>query len=281
MKKILFGLALLGVLAGGCKSRQAGQQAGAYPEEKLGWKLGSQAYTFNRFDFFQAVAKIDSCKLRYVEAFPGQRLGGGMEGRMDFRMKPEVREQVLTKLKAAGVTLYGFGVVTPGSEKDWKQLFEFAKAMGIRTITSEPKVADLDMIASLCETYKINVALHNHPKPSIYWNVDFALESIAGKSKYLGLCADIGHWVRSGLDPVACLKKARGHVLHMHFKDLNERSAKAHDVHWGSGASDIPAVLAELKAQRFKGMISAEYEYNWRNNAPDVAASVAFFRSAL
>ncbi|WP_129717304.1 sugar phosphate isomerase/epimerase [Pedobacter sp. SYP-B3415] len=281
MKNPLIFLLFVAVLSYGCKSRKVGQQANAYPEERLGWKLGSQAYTFNRFDFFQAIAKIDSCKLRYVEAFPGQRIGGGLEGRMDYHMPAERRQQILARLKDSGVTLYGYGVVTPRSADEWKQLFEFAKAMGIRTITSEPPVADLDMIAGLCNTYKINVALHNHPKPSIYWDVDFALQSIGTKSRYLGLCADIGHWVRSGLDPVACMKKARGRVLHMHFKDLNEKSARAHDVHWGSGVSNIPAVLTELKEQRFKGMISAEYEYNWKNNAPDVAASVAFFRSAL
>ena len=31
------------------------------PETKLGWKLGAQAYTFNRFTFFEAIDKIDSC----------------------------------------------------------------------------------------------------------------------------------------------------------------------------------------------------------------------------
>ena len=107
------------------------------------------------------------------------------------------------------------------------------------------------------------------------------LSAIKGLSKRVGSCADIGHWVRSGLDPVACLKKLDGHVLHLHIKDLNEKSKTAHDVHWGTGVSDIDGVIKELKRQHFKGVLSAEYEYNWNNSVPDVTASVKYFREAV
>jgi hypothetical protein len=56
------------------------------PEETLGWQLGAQAYTFNRFTFFEAIDKIKTCDLNYVEAYPGQTIGGGIEGKMDYKM---------------------------------------------------------------------------------------------------------------------------------------------------------------------------------------------------
>src|SRR5690606_9537663 len=152
------------------------------------------------------------------------------------------------------------------------------KAMGIQTITSEPEEEDLPLISKLCDEYKINVAIHNHPNPSHYWNPDIVLAAIKGKSSRLGACADIGHWIRSGLDPIESLKKLEGHVLHSHMKDLNEKSKTAHDVIWGTGISNISGIIEELKRQNFKGMISVEYEYNWRHNAPEVAASVKYFR---
>lgn len=65
------------------------EKAAAYPEKKLNWKLGSQAYTFRLFTFAQALDKIDSCDLRYVEAFPGQDIGGGIEGKMDYNLSEE------------------------------------------------------------------------------------------------------------------------------------------------------------------------------------------------
>jgi hypothetical protein len=43
-----------------------------HPEFALGWKLGAQAYTFNRYTFFEAIDKIKASDLNYVEAYPGQ-----------------------------------------------------------------------------------------------------------------------------------------------------------------------------------------------------------------
>jgi len=267
----------------GCSNQviKKGSSASAYPEEQFGWKLGAQAYTFNRFTFFDAIDKINSCNLKYVEGFPGQNLGGGLEGKLDYKMDAALRNKILAKLKDKGVKIVAYGVVSPKGESDWRQLFEFGKAMGIETFTSEPAEEDLELVSNLCDEYKINVAIHNHPDPSHYWNPDIVLAAIEGKSNRLGSCADIGHWIRSGLDPIECLKKLDGHILHSHMKDLNEKSKKAHDVIWGTGISNIDGIIRELKRQKFKGMISVEYEYNWENSAPEVAESVKYFRKAV
>src|SRR5207237_8207415 len=129
-----------------------------------------------------------------------------------------------------------YGVVKPGSDDEWRQLFEFGKAMGIETFTAEPNEKDLPLVSKLCDEYNINVAIHNHPTPKHYWNPDMVLAAIKGQSKHIGACADVGHWVRSGLDAVECLKKLEGHVLHLHMKDLDDRKGEEdRDVHWGTG----------------------------------------------
>lgn len=255
------------------------------PEDKAGWKLGAQAYSFRLFPFADALRKIDSCGLKYVEAFPGQDIGGGLSGKMDFKMDAETRRAVKKMIRDRGITLVAYGVVRAKDEAEWKTLFEFAKDMGILNINAEPEPAQFAYIRPLAGQYRINVALHNHPKPSRYWHPDTVLAAIGG-SRYIGSCADIGHWVRSGLDPVECLRKLEGHVLGMHFKDVktdtSDQSAgaasKYHDVVWGTGDSKVEAVIAELKRQRFKGPISAEYEYHWANNGPEIAESVKNFR---
>jgi sugar phosphate isomerase/epimerase len=273
-------LLLLIIGLSGCKTR-LNQNTTRHPEAKLGWKLGAQAYTFKQFTFFQAIAKIDSCNLSYVEAYPGQEIGGGIPGKMDYKMDADKRNLILKKLQENGVKMVAYGVVSVDNEGDWIKIFEFCKAMGVETITSEPNEKYLELLSGLCDKYQINLAIHNHPNPSHYWNPDIALNAIKGKSKRLGLCADIGHWVRSGLDPVESLKKASGHVLHLHMKDLHEKSRNGHDVHWGEGVCDIDGVIKELKNQNFKGAISAEYEYNWNNSRADVAESVNYFRKSF
>lgn len=249
------------------------------PEDKAGWKLGSQAYSFRLFPFTEALRKIDSCGLKYVEAYPGQVIGGGLEGKMDFNMSATTRQAVKKLIKDRGLTVVAYGVVSPKTDEDWKNVFEFAKDMGILNINSEPTPEQMPLVRKLADQYKINVALHNHPKPSRYWHPDTVLAAIGG-SKYVGSCSDIGHWVRSGLDPVECLKKLNGHVLGMHFKDVKKDTpdGKYHDVVWGTGDCKVEQVIAELKRQRFKGPISAEYEYHWENNGPEIAESVTNFR---
>ncbi|TKC05889.1 sugar phosphate isomerase/epimerase family protein [Pedobacter frigoris] len=278
--KIISGLCLLFLLSN-CKSLNsgAGSSDARTPETKLGWKLGSQAYTFRLYSFAQAISKIDSCNLRYVEAFPGQKIGGGIEGTMTPDMDVAKRKAVLEMLKAKNVKVVAFGVTGANSEAGWNKLFEFCKFMGIQTITSEPNEKDIPLLSKLADQYQINVAIHNHPDPSHYWNPDVVLNAIKGQSKRIGACADIGHWSRSGLNPVECLKKLEGHVLHSHMKDLHVKGKGGHDVHWGEGVCDIPGVIAELKRQNFKGAISAEYEYNWQTNSKDVAQSVVNFRN--
>ncbi|MFD2144987.1 sugar phosphate isomerase/epimerase family protein [Mucilaginibacter antarcticus] len=261
-----------------CTAQKSGSAKTNNPEEKLGWKLGSQAYSFNRFTFADAIRKIDSCNLRYVEAFPGQKIGGGLQGNMGPDMDDATRKAVLAMLAAKNVKLVAFGVTGANNEAGWVKLFEFCKAMGIGTITSEPNEKDIPLLSKLADQYQINVAIHNHPNPSHYWNPDIILNAIKGQSNRIGACADIGHWTRSNLDPVECLKKLEGHVLHSHMKDLNEIGKNGHDVHWGEGVSNIKGVIAELKRQGFKGALSAEYEYNWLSNSQDIAASAVNFR---
>jgi len=260
-----------------CKTQTS--KTSNHPEAALGWKLGAQAYTFKLFSFTQALDKIDSCGLSYVEAYPQQIIGGGINEKMDFRMSDLSKTYVKELLKAKGIRLVSYGVIKTKESSDWEKIFAFAKLLGAENITCEPEEKDIPLVSQLCDKYEMNAAIHNHPNPSFYWQPQTVLNTIKGKSKRMGACADIGHWVRSGLDPVKALQQLEGHVIQLHVKDLNEfGNVKAHDVHWGTGFSNVKGVIAELKRQNFKGVLSAEYEYNWENNVPDVRTSVSNFR---
>ncbi len=278
--------------------------------ESLEWKLGTQTYSFRLFTLEEALNKADSIGIKYVQGFPGQKVGAGIEGTMDYHMTAAKRDSVLQLLKEKGITMLSYGVVTARTEDDWKQLFEFAKGMGLKQFATEPEPEFVPLISKLADQYQINVAFHNHPRPSRYWSPDTLIKYTAGYSKRLGSCADIGHWVRSGLDPVEMLKKLQGRIFELHMKDLHEKPsaeyaaflvnrpvpgqgvqrqagnrsqspASPHDVPWGTGISNIKAVLEELSRQGFKGPIFAEYEYNWSNNAPEIAESLKYVREVV
>ena len=183
-------------------------------------------------------------------------------------------------LKDNGLTLTCYGVITPGNEQQWRKLFDFVKDMGFENIVSEPAEKDLPMIDKLCAEYKIGVAIHNHPKPSPYWNYETTLKACEGRSKWIGSCSDTGHWMRSGIDPVVAIKALgkAGRIRSLHFKDLNEMGPNGHDVPWGTGAGKAREVLAELAAEGFEGPFSAEYEYHWDNSVPEITKCAEWFK---
>jgi sugar phosphate isomerase/epimerase len=245
-----------------------------------GWRLAVQAWTFNRYTFSQAVEKAASLGLGWIEAYPGQQVRPDSK---DIVMGPGLvsadRAGIKKMLADAGVRLVNFGVVDlPNDEAACRVVFDFARDMGIETIVAEPPEEALDLVEHLCIEYKIKVALHNHPKPSRYWNPDKVLEVCKGRSAWIGSCGDTGHWLRSGIQPLEAITKLKGRILTLHFKDLNVAGDPgAHDVVWGTGVANVKAMLKELDRQQYRGVFSIEYEYHWESSLPEVRGCVAAF----
>ncbi|MBX3417194.1 MAG: sugar phosphate isomerase/epimerase [Pirellulaceae bacterium] len=246
--------------------------------EKLGWKLGVQTYSFNRFTLFEAIDKAASVGLKYAEAYPGQKISTDSEEKMGPGMSDEAFANVKRKLEEAGVQLVAFGVTgLSADEAESRRTFEFCKQFGIGVINTEVREDAFDTLEKLAEEYQIKVGLHNHPAPSYYWSPDKVLEAIEGRSPWIGACADTGHWMRSGLEPLECLRKLDGRIVSFHFKDLNKMGREAHDVPWGEGQANVPALIAEMKRQNFQGPVSIEYEHNWLESLPEIGQCVVNF----
>ncbi len=243
------------------------------------WRLGVQTYTFKEFTFFEAVEKVHSLGLNWLEVWPGHKLGGPWPDTPFIAMDDIARAAVRAKLADANITLVNMGVCNLNTpEAEARKLFEFAREMGIETILAEPRAENMDMVEALVKEYGINVAIHNHPQPSTYWNPDTTLKAIEGRDPRIGACADIGHFMRSGVNPIEALQKLEGRIISLHFKDLNEFGVKeAHDVIWGTGKADVEAVLKELDRQNFHGVFSFEYEHNWLNSVPEMRECVTYF----
>lgn len=243
------------------------------------WKLGIQAWSFHLNTFAEALDKMKACGVKYVEAFPPQEIGAGIPGTMDYHMDAATRKKVLALLRSKGIKMVSYGVVNPTTESDWIQLFKFAKAMGLVNIVSEPEQSQIPFISKLCDEYKINVAIHDHAKPTRYWNPDIVLAAIKGASPRMGACADVGHWLESGLNPIECMKQLKGRIIEFHLKDENMKGAGPdfHDVPMGQGVIDMEGIMKEMKQQHFKGYCFIEYEYHFENNVQDVKECVAYF----
>ena len=254
----------------------AGELADGAPNAtKLGWRLGVQSYSFNWFTFEESLQKSAAMGLKVIEAFPGQRLAKKNEVAVGDGMSTADRNAMKKLLKDYGIELVNFGCCgLPNNEAACRKTFDFAKEMGIETLVSEPPFDAFDLLDKLCEEYKINVAIHDHPKPSRYWDYKTVLKVCKDRSPRIGACCDTGHWARSGIHGVEALKALEGRIISFHFGDLNEfGNRRAHDVPWGTGVCDTDGMLKEIYRQKVKAVFSIEYEHNWMNNAPEMASA--------
>ncbi|MBE0542393.1 MAG: sugar phosphate isomerase/epimerase [Verrucomicrobia bacterium] len=259
--------------------------AAPIPEENKigGIAIGCQAYTFNRFSAFEAIEKTAQAGGKVIEFYPGQKLSLEQpDVRWGHESPDEAVNAIKAKLAKHGVRAVNYGVVGGRDEAEWRKIFEFAKKLDLYAVTTE-NVHQLDILEKLVKEFDIRLAIHNHPRrpndPSYkVWDPNYVLSVVKNRDARIGASADTGHWVRSGLVPVECLKILEGRIISSHMKDLNEKSPGAHDVPFGTGVSDITAVLNELKRQGFVGNISIEYEYNWDNSLPEVAQCIGFVR---
>jgi sugar phosphate isomerase/epimerase len=249
-----------------------------------GFDIGCQAWTFNHYSVMEAIDKTAAAGGKVIEFYPGQKFSADQPDlKFDHNATDEMIAAVQARLKLDGIRAVNYGVVAiPNNEAQARTIFAFAKKLGLYGITTE-SVESIDVIEKLVKEYDLHVGFHDHPKrpndPSYrMWDPHYILSVVKDRDPRIGACADTGHWVRSGLDPVDCLKILHGRVMSAHLKDLNEKSPDAHDVPYGTGVSDIPAILDELKHQHFNGNVSIEYEYDWTTSLPEVAQCIGFVR---
>lgn len=250
-----------------------------------GFAVGAQSYTFNRYNVFEAIEMNARAGGRVIELFR-QRISDDESD--DTRLMPgvttDVIDSVKEKLAEHDMIVVNYGnIQLPNDEDALREIFDFARELGVKAITSEPSMEAMDLIEQMVIEYDIAVAVHNHPprpnRPDYHhWDPEFVLSLVDGRDPRVGVSADIGHYIRSNIDPVEALQILEGRIISMHFTDVSEWGPGGVDVPAGTGVADLPAVLEELKRQNFGGNISIEYESNWYENVTDVAQFVGFIR---
>ena len=274
------------VLALSCARFAACVSATPIPTNCLtgGLALGCQAWTFKEFSVMEAIDKTAAAGGKVIEFYPGQKFSVEKPDlKFDHNATEEMISTVKARLEKDGIRAVNYGVVPiPKDEASARKIFEFVKKFELYGINTE-SVDSIDTIEKLVKEYDIHVGFHNHPRrPNDgkykMWDPNYILSVVKDRDARIGSCSDVGHWVRSGLNPVDCLKLLEGRIISAHLKDLNEQSSKAHDVPFGKGISDMAGILTELKRQKFAGNASIEYEYNWKDSVTDVAQCVGFVR---
>jgi sugar phosphate isomerase/epimerase len=195
---------------------------------------------------------------------------------------PEQIREAAAKVKDAGLTLYGCGVVYMRNETQVHQAFDYARTAGMETIIGVPSYDLLPLVNQKVKEYDIKVAIHNHgPGDKVYPLPSTAYERIKNLDKRIGLCNDIGHTMRSGVDPSESARKYADRLLDVHIKDVTAAEARGSTCEIGRGVIDIPKFIRTLVEINYAGIVSFEYEKDADDPMPGLAESVGYVRGVM
>lgn len=237
------------------------------------FSLGLASYTFKDFSLDQTLAMSARLGLKQVclKSF-----------HLPLDATPEQIAEAVAKVKKAGLVLYGGGVIVMRNEKEVNQAFAYAKTAGMTMIVGVPMPDVLPLVNEKVGQLGIRVAIHNHgPGDKVYPAPGDAYEKIKSLNPRIGLCIDIGHTLRYGVDPAQAAKQFADRLLDVHIKDETEAAAAGKTVEIGRGVIDIPKFLRTLVEIRYAGVVAFEFEKDPKDPLAGLAESVGYVRGVL
>lgn len=249
-------------------------RAAAAKDPYLGLKMGIQSYSLRGFkDPLVALKHTQELGLKYWESFPGH---------VPMSTLPKNIEAQKEMLAKAGITLYAYGVVGfDANETASREKFEFARAMGIKSISADPKAdkETFDLLDKLVAEYDVAIAIHNHGPKARYNKISDVEKVVKDRHPKIGACVDTGHYLRSDEDPVDAIRRLGKRVFGVHLKDVKtlpngEKQFKIA----GEGDLNVTELLKALKTLDYQHCVAIEYEENEANPVSDIEACLKHVR---
>jgi sugar phosphate isomerase/epimerase len=185
-------------------------------------------------------------------------------------------------LKAAGIELTSCGVVYMQTEEEVRRAFEYAGRAGLTMLVGAPDVSLLSVAEGYVKKTGIALAIHNHgPADKRFPSPESAYRAIVGLDGRMGLCLDIGHTQRLGLDPAQEAERFFDRLLDVHIKDVSASDVTGTTVEIGRGVIDIPGFLRTMIRLKYQRTLHLEYEKDEKDPLPGMAESVGYVHGVL
>ena len=241
------------------------------------FRMGMQSYSLRGYNAEEALAKTQELGLTWWEGF---------DAHFPITDDPKTLADYKDKLRAHDIRMVTYGVVDfRNNEAEARRKFEFAKAMGIDTLSAYPSPDSFPLLSVLTQEYKINIGIHNHgPGDALYDTIPKVWTALQGQSPRIGACVDTGHYLRSDQDPVAAVRKFGKRVYGVHLKDVKSGpNGEKQFTEIGKGALDTVGLLRALKASHYssRGILSLEYEEHEEDPMPYIRECLSATRTAI
>ena len=241
--------------------------------KKVKFKLGMASYTLRRFNLDQTLSMSQRLALKYICL---------KDVHLPLNADTEQIRDTVAKVNEAGLNLYAGGVIYMSNPMLVRQAFAYAQAAGMKIIVGVPNHDLLPLVEEMVRDTDIKVAIHNHgPGDPLYPTPQSVYERIEALDERIGLCLDVGHTMRSGIDPSEPVRQYAHRLLDVHIKDVSAATARGSTMEIGRGLIDIPEFLQTLIDIEYTGIVSFEHEKDERDPLPGVAESVGYVRGVL
>ncbi|NND32089.1 MAG: sugar phosphate isomerase/epimerase [Saprospiraceae bacterium] len=242
-------------------------------EPALNDALGMASYTLRKFTIDEVISVVNKLGIKHLAL---------KSMHMPLDSSDADIQSIATKVRNAGIDLYGAGVIYMKTADEVRNAFRYAKAASIGTIIGVPNHELLPLSNELVQQYDIKLAIHNHgPGDELYPSPQSIMDRIKDLDDRVGVCLDIGHAVRIGLDVATETKRCAGRLYDVHLKDVNVAAAEGGSVEMGRGILDIPTFLKTLKSIDYQGVLGLEYEKDADDPMLGLAESVGFARGVM
>lgn len=244
-----------------------------YPGPKTPFELGIASYTFREFSLEETIKMTQKLGMKKLCL-------KSMHLPLDLSAD-ELRSQS-DKVRSAGIDLYGGGVIYMESKEEVDRAFNYAKTAGMKVIVGVPEHELLELCNTRVKETGINLAIHNHgPGDDIYPSPESAYRLVENMDPGMGLCVDIGHTARIGLDPIKETSRFMDRVHDIHIKDEDKAEEDGTTIEIGHGVLDIPGFLSMLIKENYSKVVSFEFEKDDKDPLPGLAESVGYVRGVL
>ena len=257
-----------------------------------GVMIGAQSYSFRDRTLDHAIQAMQEIGIGYCELYSGHvepsPTSGQKMNRQELRMwRKTVSLDHFTKIrdqfKKAGIVLYAYNYSFRDDfdEDEIARGFEFAKALGVKCLTASSNVKTAARIDPFAKKAKIRVGLHNHSRidPNEFATPESFAVARKGRSEYIAINLDIGHFTAANFDPVSFLEENHKDIVTLHIKD--RKKDQGPNVPFGEGDTRIKDVLQLLKQKKYPIPAMIEYEYNGVETVSEVRKCFEYCKAAL
>jgi sugar phosphate isomerase/epimerase len=238
-----------------------------------GLNLGLASYSTREYSLDETIAMARRLNLKKIAV---------KSMHLPLESSEEEIRSTLEKVESAGLSIYGAGVIYMKNAEEVENAFRYARAAKIDIIIGVPNHDLLELVETKVKETNIKLAIHNHgPGDEVYPTPEVVYNKIKSLDPRIGLCIDIGHVKRLGLDPVKNIHDYANRLYDVHLKDVDMSTAEGQSVELGRGVIDIPPVLKALKEINYAGVMALEFEKDAGDVLPGLSESVGYTRGAL